>query len=61
MTQTTSEPESKVELVRLLDIRPCPENDDIYAPPSIDDPDILELIKSITRARTYRAHSDQRR
>jgi ParB-like nuclease domain len=45
MTHTMSEP--KVELVRLLDIRPCPENDGIYAVPSIDDPDILELIKSI--------------
>jgi hypothetical protein len=37
----------KVELVRLLDIRPCPENDGIYAVPSMDDPDILDLIRSI--------------
>jgi ParB-like chromosome segregation protein Spo0J len=47
VTKTTSEPESKVELVRLLDIRACPENDSIYAAPSMDDPDILELIESI--------------
>jgi ParB-like nuclease domain len=44
---TKREPESKVELVRLLDIRPCPENDGIYAVPSMDDPDILALIRSI--------------
>ena len=40
-------PKSKVEQVRLRDILPCPENDDIYAAPSMDDPDIIELIKSI--------------
>ena len=47
VTKTTGKPESKVELVRLLDIRPCPENDGIYAAPSMDDPDIIDLIKSI--------------
>jgi hypothetical protein len=45
---TTDEPpatEPKVEL--LSGIRPCPENDGIYAAPSMDDPDIIDLINSI--------------
>lgn len=42
-----SETKSKVELVPLFDIRPCPENDGVYAAPSMDDPDILDLIRSI--------------
>ena len=37
----------KVAHVRLLDLRPCPENDVVYGKQSLDDPDIVELIKSI--------------
>jgi ParB-like nuclease domain len=37
----------KVELVPLSSIRPCPDNDGIYSAPSVDDPDIIELIRSI--------------
>ena len=39
--------ETKVAHVRLSSIRPCPTNDGIYAPPSMDDPDILSLIELI--------------
>jgi ParB-like nuclease domain len=42
---TTLEP--KVAHVRLLDLRPCPENDAVYGKQSLDDPDIVELVKSI--------------
>ena len=38
---------TKVELVQLSSIWPCRENDAIYGVPSIDDPDIIELIESI--------------
>jgi ParB-like chromosome segregation protein Spo0J len=44
---TEQAPEAKVELVRLSSIQPCPENDSIYAAPSTDDPDIIELVRSI--------------
>jgi ParB-like nuclease domain len=37
----------EVEQVPLLSLRPCPENDGIYSAPSLDDPDILDLITSI--------------
>jgi len=36
MTAALSEP----KVVQLSRIRPCPENDGIYAAPSMDDPDI---------------------
>ena len=38
---------SKVGLVQLCDLRPCPENDEVYGAQSLDDPDILSLIASI--------------
>jgi site-specific DNA-cytosine methylase len=38
---------SKVALVQLCDIRPCPENDTLYGSQSLDDPDVLSLIASI--------------
>ena len=44
---TTSEPESRVELVPLSSLHQCPENDVICTVPSMDDPDILDLIRSI--------------
>ena len=37
----------KVELVPLSSLRPCPENDGLYGAQSIEDPDIVSLIKSI--------------
>jgi hypothetical protein len=37
----------KVWLVSLFDLRPCPENDEVYGPQSLNDPDILSLIASI--------------
>jgi ParB-like nuclease domain len=42
-------PNGKVELVQLSTILPCPENDGIYAAPSLDDPDIIALIESIRK------------
>lgn len=39
--------EPKVEHARLSRIEPCPENNVVYTPQSLDDPDIVDLIKSI--------------
>jgi ParB-like chromosome segregation protein Spo0J len=38
---------SKVGLGQLCDLRPCPENDEVYGAQSLNDPDILSLIASI--------------
>lgn len=38
---------AKVDLVPLSSLRVCPENDDVYGKQSIEDPDIVSLIKSI--------------
>jgi hypothetical protein len=38
---------AKLGLVPVCDLRPCPENDEIYGAQSLDDPDILSLIASI--------------
>ena len=36
-----------IRFVRLCDIKPSPENDQLYRPPSPDDPDIVALSESI--------------
>lgn len=38
---------SKVDHVRLLDIKPSPENDQLYRAVDLDDPGIIELARSI--------------
>ncbi|MGY8805893.1 MAG: ParB N-terminal domain-containing protein, partial [bacterium] len=42
-------PSSKVSHARLLDIKPSPENDQLYRPIDLDDPGIVELAGSIMR------------
>ena len=38
---------AKVVHVRLSDIRPCPENNDVYGGLSLSDPDVADLLASI--------------
>jgi hypothetical protein len=40
---------AEVELVQLSSIKPCPENDGIYAAPSYSDPDTYALYQSIKK------------
>ena len=34
--------DQRLALAQLCDLRPCPENDEVYGAQSLNDPDILE-------------------
>jgi hypothetical protein len=47
VSETATSDETKLELVPVLRIHPAPENDMVYGAISWDDPDIVELARSI--------------